>query len=205
MRLFTFLFFIYSFNATAQNADSDTLNQGECWNIEYQYLNDFGLKKRRLEIQYLNETEFILTSKCLAADSFTVLNSALLFGRRDNPNDTTLTSVELNLLDSNNITLDELLPMQEKVYKLLVDQPNLYIHLQYSIESTTEKSYPMNLYYELQVGLKELLEKSSKSGGTGIFSSSFCTLGCEGCFELNEVEFNGLFQLSENLNLIRCP
>lgn len=205
MKLFTILILFCSLNAFSQSTDEDTLNQGECWNVEYLYSKDFKLRKYRIEIQYLNKVEFVLIRKCLVADSFSLFNNAMLFGRKGNSNEMTITPEEQAFLDSNNLVFDVNHPVQPKLMQSLLSQPNIECFVDYSTESIAKSTLPINLYFEIRSKFQKLIEHTPKSDGEGIFTSEFCTIGCEGCLPSGELNFEGTFPLFKNLDVMECP
>ena len=52
MKSIFYIFCILSINCNAQGNKSDSLSLGECWNIQYQNINDLGLKKYEIGISY---------------------------------------------------------------------------------------------------------------------------------------------------------
>ena len=153
MKLFLYLLICTAFPTAAQHPDADTLNLGECWNIDYHYDSDLDQKKYRLEIQYINEDEFLIKYSCLVADSFSIFNHARFLGRRDNPNDTTLLASELAFLETNKLHFDVLQPFNAELLKKIDAQPNILYFLHYSTSSVSEVTFPRERYDELLICL----------------------------------------------------
>lgn len=183
----------------AQDQHANSLNHGECWNIDYRYNDDLNLKKYRIEIQYLSESEFMVRHICMVADSFSIFNKAAFLGRNDNPDDTTLLNSELAILETNKLDLNVSLPFNLELFRTVDSLLTIDCYLHYSELYVTEKSLPMKRYKELRKEYKKEVNESSIGSVQGFLESTFCTIGCEGCYVEGESMFNGQFRMAKKL------
>lgn len=199
MKLLLFIFVFISLQVMSQNRHVASLNQGECWNMDYRYNDDLNLKKFRIEIEYLDEREFFVRHICMVVDSFTIFNKAAFFGRKDNPDDTTLLNSELAVLATNKLDLNVSLPFNLELFRTVDSLPNIECYLHYSEVYVIEKLLPMKRYKELRKVYKKELNESSIGSVQGFFESTFCTMGCEGCYVEDEIMFSGQFRMTKKL------